>query len=116
MGSDIISKIRYSVTAVKDLEQIGDYFAEELKSPIAALNTVNKIQNAIDRLANFPRIGAPLSSIVEVDTDYRFLVCGNYLVFYRPQAKEVYVDRVLYGKRNYLAILFGDLPLDTDNS
>ena len=64
----------------------------------------------ICKLADFPLIGAPLSSIYEIDSDYRFLVCGNYLAFYRPQESEVLIDRILYGRRDYLVILFGDFP------
>jgi plasmid stabilization system protein ParE len=104
--------ISYSTAAKRDLEQIGDYIAETLKSPIAALKTVNKIQDAIDNLADFPLIGTPLSSIVEIDTDYRFLVCSNYLVFYRFKINAVFIDRVLYVRRDYLSILFSDLVHD----
>jgi addiction module RelE/StbE family toxin len=105
-----MAKISYSGEAIRDLEQIGDYIAEQLKSPQAALNTVNKIQNKIDILVNFPLIGAPLSSITDITTDHRFLVCGNYLAFYRPQDDMVLIDRILYGRRDYLAILLGNLP------
>ena len=105
-----MAEITYSNSAVTDLEQIGDYIGTTLKSPIAALNTVNKIQDSLDRLAEFPMLGAALSSITETDSDYRFLVCGKYLVFYRVLADNVYIDRVLYGKRDYLSILFRNLP------
>jgi plasmid stabilization system protein ParE len=57
----------------------------------------------------FPLSGAPLSSIYDIATDYRFLVCGIYIVFYRPQGDAVLIDRILYGRRDYLAVLFGDL-------
>ena len=40
-------------------------------------------------------------------TDYYFLVVKNYLVFYRFLNNVVYIDRVLYSKREYLKILFG---------
>ena len=53
-------------------------------------------------------IGASLSSITDVESDYRFLATGNYLTFYRVYGNDVYVDRVLYGRRDYLRILFGD--------
>jgi plasmid stabilization system protein ParE len=52
-------------------------------------------------------MGPSLSSITEVESDYRFLVCGNYLTFYRVKGKDVYIDRILYGRRDYLRILFG---------
>lgn len=92
--------------------QIGDYIAEQLKSPESALKTLNKIQGKIDTLTNFPLIGTSLSSIYEITTDYRLLVCGNYLAFYRPQNNDVLIDRILYGRRDYLAILFSDLAQD----
>ena len=101
----IMTKILYSIEALQDLEQLGDYITDTLKTPIAALNTVTKIQDSIDILADFPRSGAPLSSIAEMDTDYRFLVCGNYLAFYRAEEGLVYIDRILYGRRDYLSIL-----------
>jgi plasmid stabilization system protein ParE len=105
-------RISYSGAAIKDLEQIGDYIAGMLRNPQAALNTVSKIQDVIGKLANYPHIGTPLSSIYEVDTDYRFLVCGNYLAFYRLQESEVLIDRILNGRQSYLVILLGSLPQD----
>ena len=99
-------KIRYSAAAVQDLEQIGDHIAEVLKNSAAALNILNGIQDSIENLVDFPHIGTQLSSIVEMETDYRFLVCGNCLVFYRVQRDYVYIDRVIYGRRDYLSILF----------
>ncbi|MDR0310340.1 MAG: type II toxin-antitoxin system RelE/ParE family toxin [Acidobacteriota bacterium] len=102
-------EIVYSTAALNDLEHIGDHISETLKNPIAALNILNEIQDSISNIADFPLVGAPLSSIVKIDTDYRFLVCGNYLVFYRAQVERVYIDRVIYGRRDYLSILFGKL-------
>ena len=32
------------------------------------------------------------------------------MVFYRVNGQDVYIDRVLYGRRDYLRILFPDLP------
>ena len=53
--------------------------------------------------------GLPLSAVAVENGDYRFLVSGNYMIFYRPHGSDVYVDRVLYGRRDYLRILFGDI-------
>ena len=80
---------------------------------MAALNTINKIQDKIDNLADFPLIGAPLSSPLNEKTDYRYLVCGNYLVFYRVKDDNAFIDRVLYGRRDYMTILFGGV-VDND--
>ena len=62
----------------------------------------------VEQLENFSEMGALLASIANVDSDYRFIVSGNYLIFYRVSGMDVYVDRILYGRRDYLRILFGD--------
>jgi len=109
-----VKEIDYSAAAIKDLEQIGDYIAERLYNPQAAFNTVNKIQDAIDKLADFPLMGSSLSSITGIKTDYRFLVCGNYLVFYRPLENKTLIIRIIYGRRDYIGILFGNIRRDDE--
>jgi plasmid stabilization system protein ParE len=104
-----MAKVEYSPISILDIEQIGDYIEREYMNPIAAYNTVSKIQDTIENLTVFPFMGTPVSSIVDINTDYRFLVCGNYLVFHRANEDIVYIDRVLHGKRDYLAILFPNL-------
>ena len=105
-----MSNIRISPQAQEDMQEIGAYISEELKNPSAAKNVLRKIITQIRTLEQFPKSGATLSSIVNVDTAYRFLVSGSYMVFYRYGEKHVYIDRALYGRRDYLRILFGDLP------
>lgn len=39
-------------------------------------------------------------------------VSGNYLVFYRVSGKDVYIDRVLYDRCDYMRILSGDAQTD----
>ncbi|MDR1893958.1 MAG: type II toxin-antitoxin system RelE/ParE family toxin [Spirochaetales bacterium] len=59
-----------------------------------------------------PSIGPCLASKVPFETSYRFLVCGKYLAFYRYEDKTVFVDRILYGRRDYVKILFPELAKD----
>lgn len=105
-----MNKINISPEAQNDMQEISKYITMELNNPIAAQNMLRKITERIKTLAEHASIGAPLSGIVDFDNDYRYLVCGNYLVFYRTEEKQIYVDRVLYGRRDYLRILFGELP------
>lgn len=103
------NSIYYSPEAMSDLDEIWEYIVSELCNPQAAENTVNHIVEAIDKLEDFPEIGTPLSAVSGVESDYRFLISGNYMAFYRVRDRNVYVDRVLYGRRDYLRILFPDL-------
>jgi len=109
-----VPSIEYSPLATSDLEQIGDYIEQDLMSPISAFNTISSIQDSIDNLSVFPLMGVQLSSIADVDTEYRFLVCGNYLAFYRYDEDTVYIDRIIYGKRDYIVILFTGLSTRED--
>ncbi len=90
------------------MDEIWDYIALDLQNPLAAQRVIDGILDAVGLLENFAESGVPLSSITDVETDYRFLVSGHYLVFYRVGNGDVYVDRVLYGRRDYLRLLFGD--------
>ena len=98
-----------------DLEQINSYIEQELMSPKAALNTIRKIQDSIDNLSDFPLMGTLLSPITQADTDYRFLPCGNYITFYRTDEITVYIDRILYGKRDYITVLFPGFTANDTN-
>ena len=97
-----------SPEAQNDLLDIKKYIASDLENPTAALNVVSKITKSIRMLEAFPEMGTPLSAIIDIPTDYRFLVSGNYLVFYRCEDDAVYVLRALYSKRDYMQILFGE--------
>lgn len=108
-------KILYSKESRRDLDEIWNYIASELQNPAAAERIVNNIMDAVDRLVDFAEAGASLDSVANVESDYRFLVTGNYLTFYRVYENEVFVDRVLYGRRDYLRILFGD-TVDEDTT
>ena len=110
-----MNKLHISDDARQDLVEIKQYIAEDLDSPSAATHTVKGILKGISRLKEQSGIGAVLSSIVPVKSEYRFLVYGNYLTFYRVIGQDVYIDRILYGRRNYLAGLFGD-ALDSEFS
>ena len=104
-----MANIVMSPEAEGDLMRIGDYIARQQKSPRTALNIVRKIKTRINELKEFPLIGTPLSAVVAVDSDYRFLGCGSYLAFYRFVNGVVLIDRILHGRQNYVAILLGNI-------
>ena len=91
-------KLRYAPEAANDLEEIRDYIAQELMNPDAAAHTLEEIAKRLRLLCQQPLLGKRL-------TDERFLVCGRYLAFYHVFQDAVLVDRILYNKRNYQALL-----------
>ena len=98
--------VKFSPEALRDLDEIYDYIANVLKSPDAADNTVNKILDKTDLLSDNPEIGTQLFFENDLFSGYRYMVSDNYLAFYRITNESVFVDRVIYGKRDYMKILF----------
>ena len=103
------NKIHYSPESRHDLDDIWDYIVSELQNRSATEHVINRIMDTVGHSKNFAEMGTPLSSIADVGTDYRFLVSVNYMVFYRVQGSDVYIERVLYGRSDYMSILFKDL-------
>lgn len=103
-----MNKIVLSPEARNDLAEIRDYIEQELESPDAALNTIAGIAKRLRELEKHGKLGARLSSVTDVESEYRFLVCGNYRAFYRYEENMVYVDRILYGRRDYMRVLFSE--------
>ena len=116
-----------SSLARADMREIGDYISRELRSPDAALRMIRRFQKAMLPLRDFPEMGSPLLTAGKQGAPYRFpemgsplltagkqgapyryLVCGSYLIFYHIGPEAVHIDRVLYGRRDYMALLFGD--------
>ena len=102
-----MAKINFTPDALEDMREIKAYITDELCSEQSAINTVEKIMKRIRQLADFPEIGAPLSSSISLEVPYCVLVCGNYTAFYKVEANEVHIIRVLYGRRNFMQILLG---------
>lgn len=107
-----MNNLHLSEEAQNDLFQIKAYIKEELQNPSAALETVSRITKSLRVLEDYAKAGALLSSIVDIKSDYRFIVCGNYISFYRTYGTEVYVDRILYAHCNYMQILFDNSKKD----
>ena len=108
-----MAKLLISPAANDDLLSIREYITKDLDSPKAAVNTVRKIIKSIKTLTKFPQSGSPLERIIDIPNDYRFIVSGNYISFYRYIDDTIYVDRVLYGGRDFIKILFGSLSLQS---
>ena len=107
-------KIRLTHTALNDLKEIKAYIENDLSNPIAANNVIRRIIEDYSRLEISPHIGSSLSTKVPFDTDYRFIVSGNYLVFYKVDNEYVSIYRVLYGRRDYLKVIFDEIELNDE--
>ncbi|MPW27220.1 type II toxin-antitoxin system RelE/ParE family toxin [Alkalibaculum sp. M08DMB] len=98
-------KIQYSPRAKEDLLKIKQYIVNEFDKEIAAIkvkNIITKIKN----LGEYPLMGRPLSNMIDVSTEYMYLVIDKNYVFYRNEDKCVNIIRVLDTRHDYMRALF----------
>ncbi len=93
--------------ASDDLGEIYTHISERLAAPAAADHLLDKIENKLNLLCEFPGLGAELSDPYLAEKGYHRLLVDNYLIFYLIDEieRKIIVMRILYGARDYQDIL-----------
>jgi plasmid stabilization system protein ParE len=91
----------------RDIEKIHAFLLKNEYCQSAIRTIFNRIYEDMALLRNNPRLGAGLNNKTTIPNDYRYLVSGDYLIFYKvfDSEKLVRVYRVHHGKENYLVKL-----------
>ena len=101
MAEVIVSRLARS-----DMVHIHDYIQDELSNPDAALRIMRLLKKAMHSLESMPERGKPLDTILGVHTEYRFLVCESYRIFYLYGGQNVEIVRVLHTLQDFMRALF----------
>ena len=99
-------KLLLSPLAADDLHSIHSYISEELDNQSAASRLIKDIVKAYKQLKDTPFIGAPLDVKIDIKTDFRYLVCRGYMIFYKVDCDAVYIYRIINCRRDYCRIMF----------
>lgn len=97
-----MSQYIISPQAIRDLEDISDYFAD--RSVEAGENLFNEFSKKCRYLAQFPKMGRSYGSIRQ---GLRGLPLNGHIIFYRVLENGIEIMRVLRGDRNFES-LFGE--------
>lgn len=100
-------KIVYKQTAVRDLQRTCGYIREHLKNPRAAAKLSTQVLHAISLLADNPHMGMALADKFDMESELLYFIVGKQLVFYRVRRDTIEIVRILDGRSDYLAVLFG---------
>jgi toxin ParE1/3/4 len=92
-------RLHFSKPARDDLFGIGDYILGH--NPQAAAKLVAEIETRCFDLCDMPYVGAAYPGIANL----RYLVHGNYLIFYSLHAAELRIERILHGARDIGSVL-----------
>lgn len=100
-------EVRVLRRAERDLEEIQRYIAQDSPFPSdqVASTTIDRLLDRIESLERLPRRGARPRDERLRRNDYRFVMEPPYLIFYKIRKSQVWVYRILHGKRAYERIL-----------
>ena len=95
-------KVKVNPRAIRELDHIYEYIANEKLSPENAKRQVDRIKKAVLSLDTFPQSRQERSEGKYAGKGYRQLLIDNYIAIFRidePQ-KNVYVVTIQYQGRN----------------
>ena len=94
-------------TAKSDLREIAIYIAEQSQSKDVALKFLDELLACCNRLIDFPQSGAYPKDYVLKNLGYRYLVHGDYLVFYTldDNAYIANIVAIFNSKKDYMRVL-----------
>jgi plasmid stabilization system protein ParE len=105
MASDF--KYEFTDSASKDLDDILDYIANNLKNPNAAKDLFDGIKAEIKNICSFPLSAQEVENEFIVVQGVRRVTVGNYNLYYYPNESNniITILRIIYGKRDLSYIL-----------
>lgn len=98
-------RIEYSPVALRDLDRVFAEVYEASKSEDTATQYVIELMDRVSGKREFPKSGSPLYYEGGF-TGYYFVVFKAYMAFYRVREDAIFVDRVVYGKSDYMRVIF----------
>ena len=99
----------WSPAALEDLSAAVDYIEFDLGSPKAAQHLLDSVLEKAELAACVPGAGTVLRTVRGIDSGYRYVVCGNWMVFFECGQGRILVVRILYAKSDYMKTLFGEV-------
>ncbi|MDE6024571.1 MAG: type II toxin-antitoxin system RelE/ParE family toxin [Lachnospiraceae bacterium] len=95
-------KVKINPKAIRELDSIYQYIANEKLAPENAKGQVDRIKKAILNLDSFPESHQERNEGRYAEKDYRQLLIDNYIIIFRIDEtyKIVYVVTIQYQGRN----------------
>ena len=90
-------KIKYSPESIKDLQRVVEFV--ESKNPYAARRIAIDLQEGVDKLKQFPKIGLPVLKAPDPER-IRDLYLGDYTARYLIAEDTIYLLRVWHNKES----------------
>ena len=99
-----MTTIKLTKKAINDINKIYDYIIEDSQQNADSVKA--DIIQAINHLGLFPLMGTSLAGRINIKTDCRYVITGNFLIFYKTKEDVVNIYRVLSSDMDYIKVLF----------
>jgi toxin ParE1/3/4 len=98
-----IYKLKFSMEAAKDLDDLYEYISVTLSATKAATDLMFEIERKISILKEQPFMGTKCEDSPMFELGFRKLIVKNYIVIYSvvKQLKIVNIVRIFYGGQDY---------------
>lgn len=98
-------EVFFTEDTTRDLEDIYDYVAEH-DDPKKAQDLLDRIQEVIDSLSNYPARGTYPRELARLGIrEYRQIIAKPYRIIYRMIDKRIYVYLIADGRRDFQTLL-----------
>lgn len=91
-------KTHWSPAVVDDLEAALDYIEFDLDSPQASKRFYQTILDVVRRFSDIPTAGIVLRNSQGLDTGFRYMIAGNWMIFFVIEDDGALVVRILVEK------------------
>lgn len=96
-------KIKYTYEAIANIEEIFVYISSDNVS--SAYKVKNSLKGAIEKLREFPNSGILSKDKALSRKGYRYLIVGDYLIFYVILKSYIEIRYVVHGAMNYKKLI-----------
>lgn len=90
-------KIRYSLESIDDLQRVVEFV--EVKNPFAARRIAIDLQEGVEKLKQFPKVGLPVLKASDPEL-IRDLYISDYTARYLITDEIIYILRIWHNKEN----------------
>ena len=106
-------RLVYSPEALDDLKIIKLYIEHRFGKD-KSLKALRDLKDSIRKLVQYPNLGHSLNGIIDIATNYRYLVIKPNYIIYSINSDDVRIVRILNEKQDFLENLFG-IPSDGED-
>ena len=101
-----MKKVEYSLIAKNKLINLRKDLTERFGAEVSRKN-VKKITEAARGLGTFEEKGISVSSMYDIECDYRYLYVGHNYLFYRIEAERIIIVDMFDEREDFIWKLFG---------